>query len=69
MVLVSAWVIHRDPNVWDDPLRFKPERFEGGDFSAYEFMPFGFGRRACPGMSLGINVVGLTLTSLIQCFE
>ncbi|KAL1818900.1 hypothetical protein DCAR_0415128 [Daucus carota subsp. sativus] len=69
IVLVNAWSIHRDEKVWDDPLSFKPERFGSGVSEAYKLMPFGMGRRSCPGAGLAHRVVGLTLASLIQCFE
>ncbi|KAI8032581.1 Cytochrome P450 81Q32 [Camellia lanceoleosa] len=69
LLLVNAWAIHRDPNVWDDPTTFKPERFEGGEVEGHKLMPFGMGRRACPGAGLAQRVVGLALGSLIQCFE
>ncbi|XP_048335699.1 cytochrome P450 81Q32-like [Ziziphus jujuba] len=69
ILLVNAWAIHRDPELWDNPESFKPERFEKGDVEVYKLMPFGIGRRACPGMGLAQRVVGLTLASLIQCFE
>ncbi|KAJ0785680.1 putative cytochrome P450 [Helianthus annuus] len=49
MVLVNSWAIHRDPMVWDDPLSFKPERFEKVINEGYRFIPFGMGRRQCPG--------------------
>ncbi|CAK9186298.1 unnamed protein product [Ilex paraguariensis] len=69
ILLVNAWVIHRDPNVWDDPSSFKPERFEGGAVGQHKLMPFGMGRRSCPGAGLAQRVVGSALGSLIQCFE
>ncbi|KAF5817565.1 putative cytochrome P450 [Helianthus annuus] len=69
MVFVNAWAIHRDPIVWNDPLSFKPERFETGGNEGYRFIPFGMGRRQCPGSGLANRVVGLALASLIQCFE
>jgi cytochrome P450 len=70
-VLVNAWAIHRDPKLWDDPENFKPERFEGGDKDemAHKLIPFGLGRRACPGAGLAQREVGLTLASLVQCFD
>ncbi|KAI3807158.1 hypothetical protein L1987_23082 [Smallanthus sonchifolius] len=69
MVLVNAWAIHRDPMVWDDPLSFKPERFEKVENEGCRFIPFGIGRRQCPGSGLANRVMGLALASLIQCFE
>ncbi|KAF5961919.1 cytochrome P450 81D11-like [Camellia sinensis] len=69
LLLVNAWAIHRGPKVWDDPTSFKPERFEGGEVKGHKLMPFGMGRRACPGSGLAQRVVGLALGSLIQCFE
>ncbi|OAY33700.1 cytochrome P450 81Q32 [Manihot esculenta] len=72
IVLVNAWAMHRDPTLWDDPLSFKPERFDNGGgegFNNYKFTPFGMGRRACPGAGLAQRVVCLALGTLIQCFE
>lgn len=72
IVMVNIWAIQRDPSVWDDPNSFKPERFEEshefGHFSG-KMMPFGLGRRVCPGLGLANRVVGLLLGSMIQCFE
>ncbi|EOY15780.1 hypothetical protein QUC31_000710 [Theobroma cacao] len=71
MLLVNAWAIQNDPSIWEDPASFKPERFEGveGARDGFKWMPFGSGRRGCPGEGLGLRIVGLTLGSLIQCFE
>ncbi|XP_031263394.1 cytochrome P450 81Q32-like [Pistacia vera] len=71
MLIVNAWGIHRDPKVWEDPESFRPERFEGleGEVEAYNFIPFGRGRRSCPRVGLANRVMGLALAILIQCFE
>ncbi|XP_047322157.1 cytochrome P450 76T24-like [Impatiens glandulifera] len=73
-VLVNVWAIGRDPKVWEDPLVFMPERFfmkseidlKGRDF---RLIPFGSGRRICPGMVLGDKMVHLLLTSLLLSFD
>ena len=71
MLLVNQWAIHHDPNIWVDPERFDPERFEGleGTKDGFKFMPFGSGRRSCHGEGLTMRVIRLTLRLLLQCFE
>ncbi|KAL3732931.1 hypothetical protein ACJRO7_022451 [Eucalyptus globulus] len=71
MLLVNAWSLHRDPKLWKDAESFMPERFDGGQESneGFKMIPFGAGRRACPGAALGRRVVGLALGALLQCFE
>ncbi|GMY28748.1 cytochrome P450 81C13-like isoform X1 [Fagus crenata] len=71
ILLVNAWSIHRDPKLWEEPTRFKPERFEAtnGEGEGFKFIPFGIGRRACPGASMGMRVIALALGALIQCFD
>ncbi|KAK6156242.1 hypothetical protein DH2020_010490 [Rehmannia glutinosa] len=69
ILLVNAWAIQRDSEVWDEPTTFRPERFEGKEVETQMLMPFGMGRRACPGAGLGQRMVGLALGSLIQCFD
>ncbi|KAG4973191.1 hypothetical protein AAZX31_11G050400 [Glycine max] len=69
MLMVNAWAIHRDPKIWADPTSFKPERFENGPVDAHKLISFGLGRRACPGAGMAQRTLGLTLGSLIQCFE
>ncbi|XP_047339733.1 cytochrome P450 81Q32-like [Impatiens glandulifera] len=70
MLLVNAWAMHRDPDIWEEPEKFDPERFEGGKVEkGHKLVPFGMGRRVCPGAGLARRVIGLTLASLIQCFQ
>ncbi|KAJ4981226.1 hypothetical protein NE237_032063 [Protea cynaroides] len=71
MLLVNMWAIQNDPKLWEEPTKFKPERMEGmgGVRDGYKLMPFGSGRRSCPGEGLALRVASLTLASLIQCFE
>ncbi|XP_047312760.1 cytochrome P450 81Q32-like [Impatiens glandulifera] len=70
VLIVNAWAINRDPDVWEEAETFKPERFEDGEVeSGYKIMTFGMGRRACPGVALAHRIMGLALGSLIQCFH
>ncbi|KAF7825349.1 cytochrome P450 83B1-like [Senna tora] len=73
LVYVNAWAIHRDPNAWNDPEEFYPERFlecdidfKGQDF---KLIPFGAGRRICPGIPMGVITVELILANLIYSFD
>ncbi|CAI9109284.1 OLC1v1009085C1 [Oldenlandia corymbosa var. corymbosa] len=72
-ILVNIWAIGRDPNVWPDPERFMPERFEKDDvdFRGQDFrlIPFGSGRRSCPGLHLGFTVFRFLLAQLVHCFD
>ncbi|KAI4337020.1 hypothetical protein L6164_015482 [Bauhinia variegata] len=73
MLLVNLWSMHRDSNLWEDPTRFVPERFESrresGEGATYKLIPFGAGRRACPGAGLAKRTMGQALGVLIQSFE
>ncbi|KAJ1289886.1 hypothetical protein BS78_02G199400 [Paspalum vaginatum] len=74
-VIINLWAIMRDPALWPDPVAFVPERFAGtsdADFRGkdrLEFMPFGAGRRACPGSPMATRVVMLVLASMLHAFE
>ncbi|KAK9135846.1 hypothetical protein Syun_015176 [Stephania yunnanensis] len=72
ILVANAWAIHRDPKVWPEPDKFMPERFMQSTQSEsreFKFIPFGIGRRGCPGGGLATRVMALTLASLLQCFE
>ncbi|KAL6655479.1 hypothetical protein ACP70R_006305 [Stipagrostis hirtigluma subsp. patula] len=74
-VVVNLWAIMRDPALWPEPLAFSPERFEGAEQADFrgrdrlEFMPFGAGRRACPGTPMATRVVTLILAAMLHAFE
>ncbi|CAN6323676.1 unnamed protein product [Urochloa humidicola] len=72
-VVINAWAIGRDPRYWGDAEAFQPERFEDGavDFTggSYEFVPFGAGRRMCPGFNYGLASMELALAGLLYHFD
>ncbi|KAJ7956143.1 Cytochrome P450 [Quillaja saponaria] len=72
-VFVNSWAIQRDPEIWERPEEFLPERFENSqvDFKGqdFEFIPFGSGRRGCPGMSFGIASVEYVMAILLYWFD
>ncbi|KAI3460199.1 hypothetical protein Pfo_016862 [Paulownia fortunei] len=72
-ILVNAWAIGRDSSIWSNPSSFEPERFLDSeiDFKGQDFMliPFGSGRRMCPGLPLADRMLHLTVASLIHNFD
>ncbi|XP_058744439.1 cytochrome P450 736A117-like [Vicia villosa] len=72
-VIVNIWAIARDPANWDEPEAFKPERFldntidvKGNDFT---LIPFGSGRRGCPGVVYALAVNEIILANLVHQFD
>lgn len=72
-VHVNVWAVARDPAVWKNPSEFRPERFleEDVDMKGHDFrlLPFGAGRRVCPGAQLGINLVTSMIGHLLHHFN
>ncbi|KAL9228388.1 hypothetical protein vseg_003977 [Gypsophila vaccaria] len=72
-IFVNAMAISMDPTVWDNPTKFDPERFadssidyRGQDF---EFIPFGVGRRGCPGINFATLLIEIAVANLLYCFD
>ncbi|XP_021716537.1 cytochrome P450 71A1-like [Chenopodium quinoa] len=72
VVLVNTFSIHRDPKVYERADEFWPDRFIGNDIDVkghnFELLPFGSGRRMCPGYSLGLKVVESSLANILHGF-
>ncbi|GMJ00077.1 cytochrome P450, family 71, subfamily A, polypeptide 25 [Hibiscus trionum] len=72
-VFFNVWAIHRDPELWEKPEEFIPERFENSsaDFKGqdFEYLPFGFGRRGCPGMAFGVAFILYMVANLLCWFD
>ncbi|CAD6211416.1 unnamed protein product [Miscanthus lutarioriparius] len=77
-VFINAWAIGRDPKMWNAPEEFMPERFidskgdiTGADFRGndFQFLPFGSGRRICPGVNFALALVEIMLANLVYHFD
>ena len=74
-VLLNIWAMQRDPKAWENPMEFQPERFlrdaGKGDFQGnnYSFLPFGSGRRVCPGIPLAEKMILYVVSTLLHSFE
>ena len=73
-LIINFWAIGRDPNVWSDNVEeFYPERFLNSNIELmghnFELIPFGSGRRGCPGIQLGLTTVKYVLAQLLHCFD
>ncbi|XP_068655246.1 cytochrome P450 CYP82D47-like [Aristolochia californica] len=74
-IMVNIWKIQRDPHIWTDPLKFLPERFVTTNADVdlkgqhFELIPFGSGRRMCPGVTFALQFLHLTLARLLHGFE
>lgn len=72
-VIINVWSIGRDPSAWTDAEKFIPERFVGSNIDVrgnhFELIPFGSGRRRCPGIQLRLTMVQLMVAQLVHCFD
>ncbi|KAH7415801.1 hypothetical protein KP509_14G061600 [Ceratopteris richardii] len=73
VLYVDAWAIGKDEKVWSEPFRFRPERFQDSNIDVlgqhFGLIPFGSGRRICPGWRLGLLNVEIVLASLLHGFD
>jgi cytochrome P450 family 1 subfamily D len=73
MVIVNAWAIARDPDTWECPEEFRPERFLGSevDFRGrhFQLIPFGSGRRVCPGINFTMSIMEIAIANLVGRFN
>lgn len=73
LVFINTWSMGRDPKLWDSPDEFNPERFLGKAIDVkgqhFELLPFGSGRRMCPGYSLGLKMILSSLANMLHGFN
>jgi len=72
-VVINVWAMARSPKYWLDAEKFRPERFEDGmlDFkgSRFKYLPFGAGRRRCPGDTFGLAALELIIARLLYYID
>lgn len=79
-VFINLWSLGRDPNYWENPSEFRPERFLSDEWNPkipmqdvrgqhFHMLPFGRGRRSCPGATFALQFAPSTLAAIIQCFQ
>ncbi|KAK9268837.1 hypothetical protein L1049_000601 [Liquidambar formosana] len=77
-VVVNAWWLANNPAWWKNPTEFRPERFLEEEVSTeavaggkvdFRYLPFGMGRRSCPGLILALPILGLVIAKLVSNFE
>jgi len=77
-VAINLYAIMRDPDSWDNPNEFVPERFlseeededcSDGKRMKFNFVPFGGGRRGCPGTELAFIFINTAVAAMVQCFD
>ena len=66
---VCPYALHRDPELWTDPLQFKPERFINPSHHPYAYIPFGAGPRVCIGERFAMNEIRMCCAKIFSRFE
>lgn len=74
-LIANLWKIQHDATIWPDPEKFQPERFLAANVDMdlrekhFELIPFGSGRRMCPGISFALQFMHVTLARPLHAFE
>ncbi|VAH54713.1 unnamed protein product [Triticum turgidum subsp. durum] len=72
-IYINVLAISQDPQYWDNPEEFNPERFENSNMdyngTCFEFTPFGFGRRLCPGITFASSIFEMALANFLYHFD
>ncbi|CAG2117313.1 unnamed protein product [Medioppia subpectinata] len=72
-IMANFWAIDNDPNLWENPSQFRPERLLSNDLKTFKkpehLIPFSYGKRSCPGEILGVVETFLYLSSLLQKYD
>ncbi|KAJ9567397.1 hypothetical protein OSB04_003363 [Centaurea solstitialis] len=75
-LMVNLWKLQQEPEIWSNPLEFRPERFVAGNHknvdvkgTNFELIPFGAGRRSCPGIALALQLLHMVVATLLQNFD
>jgi cytochrome P450 len=68
-VAASIYLVHRRPSLYEEPSRFRPERFIGLKPAAWEFLPFGGGLRKCIGAAFAIYEMKMVLAAMLPRIE
>lgn len=73
MIVINAWTISRDPAYWEKAEEFRPERFLNSSIDIkgldFELIPFGAGRRGCPGITFAMATTELVLANIVHKFD
>ena len=69
LAIISPWVVHRHPGLWESPLEFRPERFTGDADHRGSYLPFGAGPRLCIGREFALAEMVVVLTRVLARYR
>ncbi|XP_010557182.1 PREDICTED: cytochrome P450 71A1-like [Tarenaya hassleriana] len=68
-VMINNWAVQHDPTIWENPLQFLPERFEEPLHNSSKYIPFGFGRKTCPGAAYAVSFAENVIANLLHRYD